>query len=247
MREGTGRAVVGIAVLGLASVLSGCKSIPCPGMSPELFKECNCEPVERRMLVRAKALTPVLYKALSSCLEAEGSGEYAPGPTAAGSAKGSVKACIDRKADLDAEAKDKLLAVVDAASAQVDPREVSSWTACYDAWLHRHVGSGALPEGCRDKSHGVERYQRQFDDTRTSAWMKGGHTQKEWCDQVVALLEKQHPEGHVLVKASSESSRDDCPPLRCIVYQYVCTVTVQTDPIYIEKVSSACKQLRHSP
>ena len=94
---------------------------------------------------------------------------------------------------------------------------------------------------CRDKSHGVERYARTFDVERSSNWMGGGYNQDSWCNQVVSELRGQHPEGTFEVIGKSEDSKDTCPPFNCRQYQYNCKVRVGTDPIYIEKTSSACK------
>lgn len=44
------------------------------------------------------------------------------------------------------------------------------------------VNSAPQPKSCRLKSHGVERYDRTFEDGEESGWMGGAHSQDEWCD-----------------------------------------------------------------
>jgi len=60
------------------------------------------------------------------------------------------------------------------------------------------VNQAPAPRPCRDRSHGVERYQRTFDSTRTSHWMSGGFNQDRWCDQVIADLQRADPDGAFL-------------------------------------------------
>jgi len=97
------------------------------------------------------------------------------------------------------------------------------------------------PKACRDKSHGIEKYGKELDVTRTSRWMSGGYSQDPWCNDVIGQLKGEYPEGDFNKVSSSEKSRSTCKPLKCMEYQYTCTVHVKTDPIYFEKVSSACK------
>ena len=97
------------------------------------------------------------------------------------------------------------------------------------------------PAPCRDKSHGVERYARTFDVDRTSPWMGGGFSQDPWCNQVVGELRGQNPEGAFEVMGKSEDKKNTCAPFNCPQYQYYCKVRVKADPIYVEKLSSACK------
>lgn len=97
------------------------------------------------------------------------------------------------------------------------------------------------PKSCRDKSHGIESYQRAFNVDRTSPWMGGGFSQDPWCNQVIRELRGQYPEGKFEVLSKSETSHTTCTPLNCPEYQYFCSVRVSTDPIYVEKYSSACK------
>ena len=93
---------------------------------------------------------------------------------------------------------------------------------------------------CRDKSHGVERYQRVFEVTRDSSWMGGGFDPTKWCNQVIQGLRGEHPDGKFEVVRKSERSESKCKPFNCPQYLYFCTVRVHTDPLYIEKESSAC-------
>lgn len=97
------------------------------------------------------------------------------------------------------------------------------------------------PKPCRDKSHGVESYARTFDVDRTSQWMGGGYSQDPWCNDVISELRGQNPDGTFEVLGKSENKKNTCPPFNCPQYQYYCKVRVNTDPIYVEKLSSACK------
>lgn len=94
---------------------------------------------------------------------------------------------------------------------------------------------------CRDKSHGVERYARTFVADKTSNWMGGGYSQDPWCNDVVNELKAQHPEGDFSVLEKSEAHKDTCPPFNCVQYQYYCKIEAKVEPIYVEKLSSACE------
>jgi len=97
------------------------------------------------------------------------------------------------------------------------------------------------PKACRDRSHGVERYQRTFESDGRSNWMGGGFNQDAWCSQLTAQLRTANPEGQFEVVAKSEDSKSTCSPFNCPQYQYYCKVRVSTDPLYVEKLDSACK------
>lgn len=108
------------------------------------------------------------------------------------------------------------------------------------------VGSNAFENlaptrrACRDKSHGVERYDRAFNVRRTSHWMGGGYSQLPWCTDVVASLRGEHPDSDFSIQSHSETKKTSCFPLNCPQYQYTCEVQVRTDPVYVEKTSAAC-------
>jgi hypothetical protein len=98
------------------------------------------------------------------------------------------------------------------------------------------------PAACRDPSHGIERYAREFDTTKESPEMGGGHSQPEWCNSVIQALRGENPTGSVFSAVSSgEHSRSSCAPLNCPLYTYSCTVHVKADPVYALKDSPACK------
>ena len=103
------------------------------------------------------------------------------------------------------------------------------------------VNPPATPRPCRDKSHGVERYARTFEHEETSGWMGGGYSQDPWCNNVIGRLRGENPDADFKVIAKSENKKNTCAPFNCPQYQYYCKVEVQTDPIYIEKLDSACK------
>lgn len=100
---------------------------------------------------------------------------------------------------------------------------------------------------CRHPSHGIERYARTFNVDRNSSWMGGGYDQGKWCNDVIASLRGEHPQGSFEIVGHSERSENKCPPFNCPQYMYFCTVKVSTDPIYVEKVSSACGEGGNEP
>ena len=97
------------------------------------------------------------------------------------------------------------------------------------------------PVACRDESHGLERYARTFEADKNSSWLGGGFDQAKWCTQVIGDLRGQHPKGNFTVLTSSEKSESKCAPLNCPQYMYYCKVKVETDPVYNEKLTSACR------
>ena len=103
------------------------------------------------------------------------------------------------------------------------------------------VNPPPVPRPCRDRTHGVERYQRTFESEEKSNWMGGGFNPSAWCSQLIDKLRTQDPEGAFEVVAKSEDSHSTCAPFNCPQYQYYCKVRVNTDPLYFEKLSSACK------
>jgi hypothetical protein len=103
------------------------------------------------------------------------------------------------------------------------------------------VNPTPVPKACRDKSHGVERYGRTFNVNKDSPWMGGGFDPTRWCDQAIAQLARENPDGAFAVVGKSENKRGTCQPFNCPQYQYHCAITVQADPVYIERISSACK------
>ena len=72
---------------------------------------------------------------------------------------------------------------------------------------------------------------RSFDVTRTSPEMSGGHTQPEWCSQVIGQLRGEYSAGTFSVLSSSETSRSGCAPFNCPLYTYHCTVHVDVGAI----------------
>jgi hypothetical protein len=71
--------------------------------------------------------------------------------------------------------------------------------------------------------------------------MGGGHNQTEWCNNFINGVRSRYPaDSYFKIVASSESSKSACAPFNCPQYKYSCTVSVQSDPIYFEKVSLAC-------
>jgi len=108
------------------------------------------------------------------------------------------------------------------------------------AGLEQHLR--ARPNAsCRIPSNGVERYARIFTVTEESGWMGGGHTQPDWCNNLIARLRSSNPkDSDFKVVNSGEQRKNTCPPLNCPQYNYFCTVQVQAEPIYYERDSPAC-------
>ena len=103
------------------------------------------------------------------------------------------------------------------------------------------VGTVTPPKACRDKSHGVERYTREFEVTRSSHLMGGGFNQPRWCADALAQLRTEFTVAEFQQLRSSENTTNTCSPFNCPQYQYHCTFKVKADPIFVEKQSSACK------
>jgi hypothetical protein len=96
------------------------------------------------------------------------------------------------------------------------------------------------PKVCRISANGVEGFRREFDVPRESSEMSGGHSQREWCNNLMAILRGEYPGGEFNAIASSERSRSGCAPFNCPLYTYSCTVHVKADPIYKEAASPDC-------
>lgn len=94
---------------------------------------------------------------------------------------------------------------------------------------------------CRDPSHGVEKYGRTLAVTRDSPEMGGGHNQSEWCNNLIGALRGEFPGGSFQSTGSGEHINNHCAPFNCPQYVYTCTVQVQADPVYVDKISPACR------
>jgi hypothetical protein len=68
-----------------------------------------------------------------------------------------------------------------------------------------------------------------------------GYSQGPWCDNLMGRIRGEDPQALTSVLAKSEDKKTTCAPFNCPQYQYYCKVHVQTDPIYVEKLDSACK------
>jgi hypothetical protein len=93
---------------------------------------------------------------------------------------------------------------------------------------------------CRIPANGVERYQREVDVTRESGWRGGGYDQNRWCNDVIAIMAGENPQGQFTVTGKSEQQKNTCSPFNCPQYNYFCTVHVQADPLFKEAASSQC-------
>lgn len=68
-----------------------------------------------------------------------------------------------------------------------------------------------LPKSCRI----LVAEAREFDVARTSIEMSGGHTQPEWCSNVVQSLRPEYPNSNFSIVSSSERTRSGCAPFNC--------------------------------
>jgi predicted acylesterase/phospholipase RssA len=107
--------------------------------------------------------------------------------------------------------------------------------------LTKQLGSTPNKSTCSHPSHGVARYEREFDVTRESGWRGGGYDQPRWCGDLVAMLKGEYPGAEVAVLRSSENKKNTCAPFICPQYNYSCTAHVKADPIYNERESDACQ------
>jgi hypothetical protein len=70
--------------------------------------------------------------------------------------------------------------------------------------------------------------EQNFSVTRQSGWRGGGYNQGAWCNDLIAILKGEHPQGRFQVAASSEQNESRCAPFKCPQYNYSCTVQVTT-------------------
>ena len=76
--------------------------------------------------------------------------------------------------------------------------------------------------------------------TRDSNWRGGGGSQPGYCAELRVQLQREYPDAQELETiTSSEQTRDNCTPFRCIQYQYRCTVTVRGNPVLKELESNS--------
>jgi hypothetical protein len=94
---------------------------------------------------------------------------------------------------------------------------------------------------CRDPSLGIESFGKTLTISQESGWLGGGHSQTQWCDNLIGKLRSNYPDGTFTVLGTSETSRSACKPFNCPQYNYTCTVKVQAEPIYVEKASPVCR------
>ena len=104
------------------------------------------------------------------------------------------------------------------------------------------IGTAPVPRSCRDPSHEIERYAKEFEVTRSSHYMGGGYSQPRWCADALAQLRTEFTVADFQQLRSSENTQNTCSPFNCPQYQYHCTFKVKADPIYVKKVSAACQQ-----
>jgi hypothetical protein len=92
------------------------------------------------------------------------------------------------------------------------------------------------PKTCRV----LEGYRRELDVTRESGWRGGGYDPTRWCNDLIAILAGENPQGNFAILNKSESQKNTCAPFNCPQYNYLCTVHVKSDPIYKEISSPSC-------
>jgi hypothetical protein len=106
---------------------------------------------------------------------------------------------------------------------KTDPRQ------CAAAITPILVSAMSVPRDCSGRT--VERYGREFDVTRESPEMGGGHTQPEWCESMKATLRGEQPGADFSVVRSGEHTNNHCSPFNCPQYVYTCTIHVRADPV----------------
>jgi hypothetical protein len=107
---------------------------------------------------------------------------------------------------------------------KTDPR------ACAASITPILVNAMTAPKDCSGRA--IQRFDREFDVTRDSPEMGGGHNQGEWCATLKAIIaSEQKPGTNITVVRSGEHTNNHCAPLNCPQYVYTCTVHVKADPI----------------
>jgi hypothetical protein len=100
---------------------------------------------------------------------------------------------------------------------------------------------GSTAKKCRLPQHGIESWGYEKTITRDSNWRGGGGSQPGYCAELRVQLQSEYPDAQEQETiTSSEQTRDNCAPFRCIQYQYHCTVTVRGKPLFKELESKSC-------
>lgn len=112
---------------------------------------------------------------------------------------------------------------------KTDPRQCAmSLITTLAPLLNAGTSASAAPQ--RD-ANSTPRYTREFDVTRESPELGGGHNQGEWCSNVIGTLRGEHPQGQFSVVTKGEHINNHCSPFNCPQYVYSCTVHIKTDPV----------------
>jgi hypothetical protein len=125
--------------------------------------------------------------------------------------------------------------------ANTDPLKVQFKLRCLGLSSHRELQTVAITSmypvvkkkpaegGCTNRT--IKAYQKEFDVTKQSPEMGGGHSQPEWCDALKGSLRKEYLGADFSVIKSGEHTNNQCPPFNCPRYVYTCTIHVRADPI----------------
>lgn len=94
---------------------------------------------------------------------------------------------------------------------------------------------------CRLPQNGMDYWGFEQSFRRELNWRGGGGNQQSYCDEMSSQLRGEFPQAVEFERISStERTRDNCQPLRCIQYKYVCQIVVRSDPVFKEAEFADC-------
>jgi S1-C subfamily serine protease len=91
---------------------------------------------------------------------------------------------------------------------------------------------------CRAPQNGVERWTNSTPWTDRTEWMGGGHNPTEECDKLRAIYMDKHSGQLLEITNTSEVNEKDV--LGRVSYQYTCSGTIKSEPIYVLMSSPSC-------
>lgn len=101
---------------------------------------------------------------------------------------------------------------------------------------------------CRHVSHGIERWEREAPwGPKNTGWLGGGNNRTDQCNSIIAAEKASDPaveiellpgEGIENLTGMWEKSKIDV--FGRVEYKYFCKGTIRSNPVYVEKQSSAC-------
>lgn len=99
---------------------------------------------------------------------------------------------------------------------------------------------------CRDPSHGVERFGREYPETRSVGDRPGGEHCENWCATWQGQLLRSLPAGSQVqprmpCQHSSRQSITGFPPKARTIYTFACVLDVRTEPVFRLARTAACR------